>query len=105
MYDALGRPGPGTLTEASLTRSYKNARLGVDPADVVSTETPKPGLTIVRDRFGVPHITGATDADVAFGAGYANIEDRMFLMDVLRRTAEGSTASACTARCCIRARC
>jgi penicillin amidase/acyl-homoserine-lactone acylase len=31
--------------------------------------------TVIRDRFGVPHITGARDADAAFGLGYAHAED------------------------------
>lgn len=30
---------------------------------------------IERDRFGVPHISGPRDADVAFGIGYAHAED------------------------------
>lgn len=30
---------------------------------------------VERDTFGVPHIFGATDADVAFGLGYAHSED------------------------------
>ncbi len=30
---------------------------------------------IIRDAFGVPHIYGARDADVAFGLGYAHAED------------------------------
>lgn len=30
---------------------------------------------IVRDSFGVPHIFGKTDADVAYGIGYAHAED------------------------------
>ena len=92
MYDALGKVSPGTLTDGDLTKYYKDARLGVAPADVVSTETPRPGVTIQRDRFGVPHITGVTDDDVAFGSGYANIEDRMFLTDVLRHTGAANMA-------------
>jgi len=32
-------------------------------------------VRIRRDDFGVPHILGATDADVAFGLGYAHSED------------------------------
>lgn len=31
--------------------------------------------TIVRDDYGVPHIFGATDADVAYGLAYAHAED------------------------------
>ncbi len=30
---------------------------------------------IIRDRFGVPHIYGSRDADVAFGLAYAHAED------------------------------
>jgi acyl-homoserine-lactone acylase len=32
-------------------------------------------VAIVRDDFGVPHIFGATDADVAYGLAYAHAED------------------------------
>jgi acyl-homoserine-lactone acylase len=32
-------------------------------------------VRIRRDDFGVPHILGATDADVAFGLGFAHSED------------------------------
>jgi acyl-homoserine lactone acylase PvdQ len=93
MYDALGKVAPGTLKDSDLTTYYKNARLGIADADVVSTETPRPGVTIKRDKYGVPHIKGATDADVAFGSGYANIEDRMFLTDVLRHTGSANLAA------------
>ena len=31
--------------------------------------------TVIRDGFGVPHITGPRDADAAFGLGYAHAED------------------------------
>jgi acyl-homoserine-lactone acylase len=31
--------------------------------------------TIVRDRYGVPHISGKRDADAAFGLAYAHAED------------------------------
>ncbi|MEP3226099.1 MAG: acylase [Parasphingorhabdus sp.] len=45
----------------------------------VSTVTPPPEKTyearIVRDNFGVPHIFGKTDADVAYGVAYAHAED------------------------------
>lgn len=32
-------------------------------------------VEIIRDSFGVPHIYGVTDPDVAFGLGYAQAED------------------------------
>src|SRR5690606_19001195 len=38
------------------------------------THEPK-NITIVRDAFGVPHIYGRTDADVAYGLAWAHSED------------------------------
>jgi len=39
---------------------------------------------ILRDEFGVPHISGATDADTAFGVAIAHAEDDFFtLQDVV----------------------
>jgi len=51
------------------------------------------GLTapveIVRDNADVPHVSGATDADVFFGLGFAQAQDRLWQMTMLRRTAQG----------------
>ncbi|MGB8649703.1 MAG: penicillin acylase family protein [Mycobacteriales bacterium] len=91
-YDALNTAAPRSLTDAALGHYFKDASLGVAPADVVRTETPRPGVTIQWDTDGVPHITGRTDADVAYGAGVADIEDRMFLTDVLRHTGAATMA-------------
>ena len=39
---------------------------------------------IIRDEFGVPHIYGETDADVAYGVAIAHAEDDFFtLQDVM----------------------
>ena len=93
MYDGLNRVDPTGLTDQALTKYYKDARLGGEASQIVSTEQPRPGVTIRRDRFGVPHIDGATVEDVSYGAGYAGIEDRMFLTDVLRHTGKAQMAS------------
>ncbi|MDQ1710568.1 MAG: hypothetical protein QOE45_18 [Frankiaceae bacterium] len=92
MYDALNVPAPGTITDADLPKYYKDASLGVAPADVVSTYSPKAGVTIVRDRFGVPHVYGDTYEDTTWGAGYAGTEDRMFLQDTLRHVGAARAA-------------
>jgi acyl-homoserine lactone acylase PvdQ len=49
-------------------------------------------VTIRWDTDGVPHIRGHTDADVAYGAGVAVMETRMFLTDVLRHTGAATMA-------------
>lgn len=46
-------------------------------------------VEIVRDTAAVPHIFGATDADVFYGLGFAHAQDRLWQMLTLRRTAQG----------------
>jgi penicillin amidase len=46
-------------------------------------------VVIARNEHGVPHIFGASDADVFFGLGYAHAQDRLFQMDLMRRSMEG----------------
>ena len=84
MYDALNTIDPATLTDAKLSTYYKSAALDPAPGTVVKTETPEPGVTIERDKYGVPFVYGKTDDETAYGAGYAGTEDRMFVMDALR---------------------
>jgi acyl-homoserine lactone acylase PvdQ len=84
LYDRLNTLAPQDVTPQVLQELFKDAALGVDPADVVETLRPREGVTVLRDRFGVPHVYGVTNEDTAFGAGYAGTQDRMFLQDVLR---------------------
>lgn len=46
-------------------------------------------VTIVRDKWGVPHIYGKTDADVAYGLAWANAEDDFHTMQELVITGKG----------------
>jgi acyl-homoserine lactone acylase PvdQ len=68
-----------------LARFFKPAPID-PPAGAGAPFEPRPGVTIVRDAFNVPYVTGATRADTWFGAGYAVAQDRLFLMDVLRHS-------------------
>ena len=49
-------------------------------------------VTIRRDERGIPHIEAANDADLYFAQGYATAADRLWQMDLLRRTARGELA-------------
>src|SRR5689334_21180014 len=44
----------------------------------VESSTPRPGVTIVRDAYGVPAITAANMEDAWYGVGYAVAQDRLF---------------------------
>lgn len=46
-------------------------------------------MTIRRDNRGIPHIEAQTEADLFFGEGFACAQDRLWQIDLLRRTAEG----------------
>ncbi|HEX6817196.1 MAG TPA: penicillin acylase family protein, partial [Ktedonobacterales bacterium] len=48
--------------------------------------------SVVRDSYGVPHITGASLHDVAFAQGYVTAQDRLFQMELNRRVAQGRLA-------------
>ncbi|MFX0151162.1 MAG: penicillin acylase family protein [Candidatus Hodarchaeota archaeon] len=49
-------------------------------------------IIIVRDNYGVPHIFASTKEGLAFGAGYAMAQDRLWQADLYRRQAFGSLA-------------
>ena len=72
------------VTDADLRRYFKRETLGLGNERAVRTERPRKGLTITRDRWGVPHIKGRTAEDVAFGAGWATAADRQLIMELLR---------------------
>jgi acyl-homoserine lactone acylase PvdQ len=94
-YQSLIHATPG-LTSARIDDFYKDGSFGVKPADVERTYQPDPtghpGLTVIRDNYGVPHIYGATRSDVIFGTGYVGAEDRLFFMDILRHAGRAQLA-------------
>ncbi|MDO9408976.1 penicillin acylase family protein [Patulibacter sp.] len=92
-YAALPNATPG-LTAGRLPEFFTPAGFGVASGDVESSISPRPDVTIVRDKgVGVPHITGSTRAGLEFGAGYANAQDRLFLMDALRHVGRAQLSS------------
>jgi acyl-homoserine lactone acylase PvdQ len=87
--------GYPTLTDATLGTYYNDESFGVRSGDVTRTEHPSPAVPVViyRDRHDVPHVYGQTDPAMAYGAGYAQAEDRLFLMDVLRHYGAGTLSA------------
>ena len=72
-----GLAGVGLVV--GLTAVYTFWPQGVWPFTVDLSELAAVGdqydVTILRDSYGVPHIFGQTDADTAYGLGYAHSED------------------------------
>ncbi len=46
-------------------------------------------VEIIRNTYNVPHIFGQSDEDVFFGLGYVHAQDRLWQMELSRRTAQG----------------
>jgi penicillin amidase len=49
-------------------------------------------VRVVRDRFGVPHISAESAGDLFFAQGFVQAGDRLFQMDLWRRAAQGRLA-------------
>ena len=73
-------PPPGSPVESVPQQSTVMARGLSAPVDVV------------RDELGVPHIYAQSFADAAFAQGYFMAQDRLLMMDLGRRQAEGTLA-------------
>src|SRR5688572_28886353 len=67
---------------------YKSSMLGQPGAE----ETPRPGVRVVRDSYGVPSVYGDTEDDMWWGAGYAIAQDRLFQIEAFRRATTGTLA-------------
>ena len=83
LYDAL-TPLFGTVTARDIRRTFKPAPLGAPARAGYKRESPRKGVKIFRDQFGVAHVNGKTEADVAYGAGWVTAADRGPLLQLIR---------------------
>lgn len=85
MYDGVTNAvATDTLNSATLPLWMKRADLGVNITQFERTELPRSDVKIVWDRTGVPHIEGKSDYSAGYGAGWANVEARYPMMELLR---------------------
>src|SRR3954464_6458010 len=68
--DGTGSPHLNDQTDLYVNFGFKPGNFN-EPG---GTETPRAGVKIVRDKYGVPAITGDTLNDMWWGAGYAMAE-------------------------------
>jgi acyl-homoserine lactone acylase PvdQ len=90
LYDAL-TPLRGNVTEADIKRLFKPENFTPTGA-TTEVQTGRPGLKILRDKFGVPHIYGQTRDDTWYGAGYVTGRDRALLLLLGRGAARAAVA-------------
>ena len=76
MYDGL-TPLFDQVSNADLTKYFKSERFGIDTAGPGTIESvPRPGVTITRDKFNVPHVHATSYAGGVWAAGWISAEDR-----------------------------
>ncbi|HET8707983.1 MAG TPA: penicillin acylase family protein, partial [Pseudomonadales bacterium] len=73
----------GTLNESTLSHFYKDSHLGVQTRSHTE-QSPKSGVSIQWDDFGVPHVFAEKAEDVAYGAGFATAEARNVMAELIR---------------------
>ncbi len=84
MYNAL-TPLFDHVASGHLFTDFKSEKLGVDTDGPTTTESvPYPGVSIIRDRFNVPHVYAQTHDGGIFAAGWILAEDRGLLLQQAR---------------------
>jgi hypothetical protein len=90
MYDGL-TPLFDQVTDADLMSKFKSEHFGLGEDGVggggVPEAIPRAGVTVVRDRFHVPHITGNSRDDVTWAMGWILAADRGLLLSQARDAA------------------
>ena len=84
---ASGTGSPHLTDQVPLFEDFEYRDITFDQPG--ATESPRSGVTISRDDYGVPTITGETEDDGWFGVGYAVAQDRLFQLDLFRRATSG----------------
>jgi len=82
---ATGQAGPPRLDD--LTKAALSQIDGT--VAVPGLEAP---VTVIRDRWGVPHISAQSTEDLYFAQGFVMAQDRLWQMEMWRRGAEGRLA-------------
>jgi penicillin amidase len=84
-------PNPHLTDQISLFENFQLKPAGFDQPG--TSESPRTGITITRDAYGVPAVRGTTEQDAWFGAGYAVAQDRLVELELFRRSTEGRLAA------------
>jgi penicillin amidase len=84
------------LTHASptafVTRAQAQAARPAGGSKTLTVAGLRAPVSLLRDERGIPHIEASNEADLYFAQGYATASDRLWQMDLLRRTARGELA-------------
>lgn len=85
--------GPHTQDQLGMYASWRYKPMQFEGEGMGTAPPGNANVTIWRDpTYGVPTITGKTDADTFYGLGYAMAQDRLWQMEVFRHVGQGTLA-------------
>ena len=61
-------------------------------APAAQAVAPMEGVEIRRDGYGMPHVPASTPFGLFYGYGYVVAQDRLFQMEMARRSTQGRVA-------------
>jgi acyl-homoserine lactone acylase PvdQ len=94
MYDGL-TPLFDQVAGSDLNKYFKSELFGVAPDGPGTQENvPRAGVTIVRDKYNVPHVNATTYAGGVWAAGWIAAEDRGLLLQQARYNARVAAIDA-----------
>ncbi len=74
------------------TRRWATSAQQIAVGQPIQLEGLRDRVTIRRDERGIPYIEAKNDEDLYFAQGYATANDRLWQMDLFRRSARGELA-------------
>lgn len=86
----LGCQEVGSRPDVDLERIARDAQPQLE-GEIVLEGLHEP-VEVLRDEWGIPHIYAANTEDLFFAQGFVHAQDRLWQMDMWRRTAEGRMA-------------
>jgi len=89
---AQGTGSPHLYDQNSMYIDFKRKPLLFQIDIAAPVESPREGVTIVRDAHGVPAVRAGSENDAWFGAGYAIAQDRLFQLEAFRHATKGRLA-------------
>lgn len=80
------------LLPVQATAATCDARAAASPSPNCKAVPGRSDITIKRDEYGVPHIYASTTYALFYGYGYAIAQDRLFQLEMARRSTEGTVS-------------
>ena len=77
---------------AAHAQPFAAANASATAADVRAARPASGQVTIRRDEYGMPHVYASTVYGIFYGYGYAVAQDRLFQMEMARRSTQGKVA-------------